>query len=222
MPEAPAKATAGTVAIAFATLETLPAWLGEVTDPLVVMPFIDVDQARRTAQQLARRAGQASVLLCVQDIRRVGFIAVANTVFARSRAPYFAYLAQDAFGGRNWLRHGLSTLIEKEGGLLAFNDGKWGGALAAFGMVERNWALSNYGGDLFHSGYKRHYADVELTLIAMQQRMLRFEPISLVVELDWEKEDRTVAEDDRLLYYKRGQNAFDRKVPNAGLRRLFK
>ena len=82
--------------------------------------------------------------------------------------------------------------------------------------------MSNYGGDLFCPDYKRHYADVELTLIAMQQRKLRFEPISLVVELDWQKEERTVDEEDRQTYYRRGQNAFDRKVTNAGLRRLFK
>lgn len=210
------------LAIAFATVDALPSWLGSLDEPLVVMPFIDVDAARRSASQLARRAGRAGRLLCVQDVRRAGFIAVANAVFRRSAAPYFAYLAQDAFGGRRWLEHGLAKLDEDKGALLAFNDGKWGGALAAFGLVERSWAFENYEGDLFHPGYRRHYADVELTLIAMQQRRLRFEPVALVVEVDWDKEGQPVAEEDRLLYHRRGQTAFDRKVPNAGLRRLFK
>jgi hypothetical protein len=213
---------AGNVTVAFASLDHLPGWLGDMAEPLIVMPFIDPQEARRSAQQLAGRAGRDARLLCVQDVRRVGFIAVANAVFRASRAPYFAYLAQDAFGSRNWLKHGLDTLIEKKGGLLAFNDGKWGGALAAFGMVEREWALGNYVGDLFYPDYRRHYADVELTLIAMQQRKLCFEPISLVVEVDWGKDTQTVSEEDRLLYYRRGQTAFDRKVTNAGLRRLFK
>jgi len=208
--------------LSFATLETLPDWLGALDEPLIVMPFIDVDEARRSATQLAMRAGAKGRLLCVYDVKRVGFIAVVNTVFRRSSAPYFGYLAQDAFGGRNWLKHGLSTLVEKEGTLLAFNDGKWGGVMAAFGLVDRQWALGNYDGDLFFPGYKRHYADVELTLIAMQQRKLRFEPISLVVEVDWEKDNRAVTEEDRLFYYKRAQTAFDGKVTNAGLRRLFK
>lgn len=210
------------LAIAFATLERLPDWIGAGIEPLIVMPFIDVDAARRSAEQLARRAGAGGRLLCVQDVRRAGFIAVANAVFRRSAAAQFAYLAQDAFGGRDWLKHGLAKLSEEKGGLLAFNDGKWGGALAAFGLVEREWALGNYDGDLFFPDYRRHYADVELTLIAMQQRKLRFEPVALVVEVDWNKEGQAIAEEDRLLYHRRGQTAFDRKVPNAGLRRLFK
>lgn len=213
---------AETLDLSFATLENLPDWLGELDEPLIVIPFITVDEARRSATQLARRAGAKGRLLCVYDVKRVGFIAVANEVFRRSSAPQFGYLAQDAFGSRNWLKHALPTLAENDGGLLAFNDGKWGGVMAAFGLVDRQWALGNYGGDLFFPGYKAHYADVELTLIAMQQRKLRFEPISLVVEVDWDKDNRAVTEEDRLLYYKRGQTAFDAKVTNAGLRRLFK
>lgn len=212
----------GTISITFATGEALPEWLGSEQEPLIVMPFIESEMAWKAAQQLGQRAGADARLLCVHDIRKRGFIATANAVFRRSAAPYFGYLAQDSFGGRNWLKHGLDTLIEKQGGLLAFNDGKWGGALAAFGMVERLWALGNYGGDLFCPEYKRHYADVELTLIGMQQRKLRFEPISLVVELDWQKEDRSVDEEDRQTFHRRSQSAFDRKVTNAGLRRLFK
>ena len=208
--------------IVFARLDTLAPSLGSEGEPLVVMPFINPVLAARSASQLARRADAPGQILCIHDVEQKGFIAVANTAFRRSVAPQFAYVAQDAFAGRGWLSAGLEALALKSGGLLAFNDGKWNGALAAFGMVERGWALTNYDGDLFHPGYKRHYADVELTIIAMQQRKLRYTPEAMVVEVDWKKERSVVDQDDRLQYLKRGQGAFDRKVPDPGLRRLFK
>lgn len=145
-----------------------------------------------------------------------------NAVFRRSNAPHVAYVAQDAFSGRDWLKAGVETIARNDGGLLAFNDGKWGGALAAFGMVARDWALSNYDGDLFHPSYRRHYADVELTLIAMQQRRLRYSPDALLIEVDWDKDGRSVNIDDRVNFHRRNQTAFDRKVLDPGLRRMFK
>jgi hypothetical protein len=208
--------------VAFATLDSLPATLGREDAPLMVMPFTDAAMAHRAAQLMARRAAVAGDILCIQDVHRVGFIKVANAAFRRSVAPQFGYVAQDAFAGRRWLKLALDELTEKNGGLLAFNDGKWAGMLAAFGLVSREWALGNYAGDLFCPEYGAHYADVELTLIAMQQRKFRFEPLSLLVEADWEKDTRQVDAGDRLLYYQRSQTAFDGKVTNAGLRRLFK
>lgn len=212
---------AETLDVAFTRSLSLPPTIGKAGEPLVVMPFIDTDQAHRAAVQLASRAGVAGRLLCVHDVKRDGFIAVANAVFRRSIAPYFAYVAQDAFAGRKWLNAGLQSLQKKDGVLLAFNDGKWMGSLAAFGLVERDWAQANYDGDLFFPGYKRHYADAELTLLAMQQKKFRFDPLAILVEVDWQKEASPVDDADRILYYKRGQTAFDRKVTDAGLRRLF-
>lgn len=208
--------------VAFATLDSLPATLGRDDTPLMVMPFIDAAMANRAAQLMARRAAAPGDILCIHDVHRVGFIKVVNTAFRRSVAPQFGYVAQDAFAGRRWLALALESLAENKGGLLAFNDGKWAGMLAAFGLVSREWALGNYDGDLFFPDYASHYADVELTLIAMQQRKFRFEPLSLLVEADWDKDTRQVDGRDRLLYYQRGQTAFAGKVTNASLRRLFK
>jgi hypothetical protein len=208
--------------VGFATLDSLPDTVGHNDAPLIVMPFVDAVEANRSAQLMARRAGADGQLLCIHDVHRIGFIAVANIAFRRSIAPQFGYVAQDAFAGRRWLALALEALAEKDGGLLGFNDGKWGGVLAAFGLASRPWALANYGGDLFWPEYKSHYADVELTLIAMQQRKFRFEPLSVLVEADWEKDIRQVDAADRLTYYRRGQSAFDGKVTNAGLRRMFK
>ncbi len=208
--------------VAFATLDSLPPALGSKDAPLIVMPFTDAAMAHRAARLMEQRAGAYGQLLCIHDTDRAGFIAVANAAFRRSVAPQFGYVAQDAFAGSRWLALALEELNEKNGGLLAFNDGKWGGMLAAFGLASRAWALGNYDGDLFCSDYVRHYADVELTLIAMQQRKFRFEPLALLVEVDWDKDRREVDAADRLLYYRRGQSAFEGRVTNAGLRRLFK
>jgi len=208
--------------VAFATLDSLPATLGREDAPLIVMPFTDAGAANRAAQLMARRAAVAGNILCIHDVHRVGFIKVANTAFRRSVAPQFGYVAQDAFAGRRWLALALDALAEKNGGLLAFNDGKWAGVLAAFGLASREWAQGNYDGDFFCPEYTSHYADVELTLIAMQQRKFRFEPLSLLVEVDWDKDSHQVDGSDRLLYYQRGQTAFDGKVTNASLRRMFK
>jgi hypothetical protein len=208
--------------VTFATVESLPAELGQADAPLIVMPFVDAAMAHRAAQLMARRAGIAGQLLCIHDVERIGFVAVANLAFRRSVAPQFGYTAQDAFAGRRWLVLALEKLAENDGGLLAFNDGKWAGMLAAFGLVSRQWALGNYGGDLFFPEYKRHYADTELTLLAMQQRKYRFEPLALLVEADWEKDGLQVDAADRVLYYRRGQGAYDGRVTNAGLRRLFR
>lgn len=207
--------------VAFATLASLPPTIGQHDRPLVVMPFTDAGLAHRAATLMARRAGTAGQLVCIHDVDRIGFIAVANIAFRRSISPVFAYVAQDAFAGRRWLALAVDGLRRKEGGLIAFNDGKWGGILAAFGMVSRPWALANYGADLFFADYHRHYADVELTLIAMQQRKFRFEPLALMVEVDWAKDARQVDSADRLLYHRRGQTAFDGRVTDAGLRRMF-
>ena len=203
------------------TLEALPEMVGRTDAPLVVMPFVDAAEATRSATQLARRAGAEGVLLAVEDVARHGFIRVVNTVFRRAQAPHVAYVAQDAFAGRDWLSAGLEAIARNDGGLLAFNDGKWGGALAAFGMVAAPWARRNYGGDLFHPAYRRHYADVELTLVAMQQRRLRYSSEALLIEVDWEKDGRPINHDDRVTFHRRNQTAFDRKVTDPGLRRMF-
>lgn len=208
--------------VAFATLDSLPAALGRADAPLIVMPFTDAAMANRAAQLMARRAGVSGDLLCIHDVHRAGFVAVANIAFRRSLAPQFGYVAQDAFAGRRWLALALEKLAEKEGGLLAFNDGKWAGMLAAFGLASREWAFGNYAGDLFCPEYQRHYADVELTLIAMQQRRFRFEPLALLVEADWDKDSHQVDAADRTLYYRRSQSAFGGKVTNPQLRRMFR
>ncbi|WP_052507928.1 hypothetical protein [Sphingomonas hengshuiensis] len=209
------------LSIQISTVESLPDHIGVPGQPLILMPFIDGEMANRSATQLARRAGATGKLLCIHDSERVGFIRAANTAFRRSQASEIAYVAQDVFSSRNWLSVGLRGLHTRDGGLLAFNDGKWAGALAAFGMATMDWARSNYDGDLFHPAYKRHFADVELTLIAMQQGKLRFDPLSLLVEVDWDKDSAAVEAADRELFRERLTHGFDGRVTDSRLLQLF-
>lgn len=189
-----------------------------------VMPCIDQDAAARCARRMASRAGASGLLVAVLDAKREGFIAVANRVFRLSRSRYFGYVAQDAFAGRGWLALALQAMNGRDQarrGLFAFNDGKWMGALAAFGMSDRAWAQRNYGGDLFFPGYRRHYADAELTALAIDARSYCYDPNSLLIELDWAKEYAQVDEGDRALFRRRKAASFDGRVLDARVRDMF-
>lgn len=188
---------------------------------LVVVPFTEAAQARRAARMMAGRAGTGGLVLAVHDDRREGFASLVNRVFRASDSPWFCYAAQDAFAGRQWLARGLHALNARQGVLLGFNDGKWHGALAAFGMVRRAWAQGNYQGDLFFPGYQRHYADAELTLLAMQAQRYVYTPDSVLMEVDWEKDRTPVDAADRALYLRRAEAGFDGRVTAPALQRAF-
>jgi hypothetical protein len=203
--------------------QTLQALLAQVPQeqPWVVMPYVNEEQAKTTAAILASRAGERGVLVCVEDDARLGFIRVVNETFAISTCEYFTYLAQDAFPGRYWLALALKSMKHSGKGLLAFNDGKWFGKLAAFGMVRRQWAVTNYGGELFYSDYNSHYADTELTLLAMENEQLDYNPNAVLVEIDYEKDRKPTSASDKALFAKRKINGFDGRVLQAKMLNLF-
>ena len=193
---------------------------------LVVMPFTMTDQAMRAAELMASRAGVPGSIVAVRDELQEGFIALVNRVFALSQARYFAYVAQDAFAGRQWLSLAIKALEQqasdgKEKQFLGFNDGKWAGALAGFGVARRSWALQNYGGDFFYPGYERHFADAELTLFALQEGAYVYDPDSILVEVDWQKDQSSVSLQDRTLFSQRKKTCFDGRVYSAQLLALF-
>ncbi len=191
---------------------------------LMVMPCTDEAQARRAMAMASARAGegmQQALLLAVHDARRQGFVSVVNQVFKHSRSPWFGYMAQDAFAGRDWLALALQAMQQRQGGLLAFNDGKWRGQLAAFGLAERAWAESVYSGEFFFPGYRSHFADVELTLVARQQGRYVYEPDSVLVEVDWDKEQSGVHAPDRSLFRTRVRQGLGGRVTDEALLGLF-
>lgn len=190
-------------------------------DTLFVMPCTDVPMGRRAATLMVQRAGTPCQVLLVEDVDHWGFVAVANAAFAMSSSRYFGYVAQDAFAGRQWLARAIKALQTPGKHLFGFNDGKWQGALAAFGLAERHWAASTTGGLLFYPGYQRHYADVELTVLAMGQNAYAHDPYSLLVEVDWAKDGASVNAKDRALYRERAASGFDGRVHSSQLQQLF-
>lgn len=189
--------------------------------PLMVMPCTDVDAAQRAMALACSRAQSDGLMVAVLDADRLGFVALANRVFRMSQSPWFGYLAQDAFAGRDWLALALKALQQPSAGLLGFNDGKWHGQLASFGLVSRPWAETVYGGDLFFAGYRSHFADVELTLVARQQGRYVYEPDSVLMEVDWGKDQAGVHADDRSLFKARAMQGYGQRVTDPALLGLF-
>ena len=183
---------------------------------LVAMPFINADHAQRAAKLMASRANAPGMILCIHDEKEEGFITLINRAFAKTQSAYFAYVAQDAFAGKDWLKEALSVMGDQKH-FLGFNDGKWAGALAGFGLARRSWAVNHYGGNFFYPQYKRHYADAELTLLAMQAGVYAYDPSSLLIEVDRDKDGATVDPGDRKLFLERKQHGFDGRVTNTAL-----
>lgn len=192
-------------------------WQGLRAETLFVMPCTDLPWARRAATLMVERAGAALQVLMVEDLDGWGFVRIANQVFRATQGSRFGYVAQDAFAGRQW----LALALKLEGrGLTAFNDGKWQGAIASFGLLDRRWAQGNYPDQaLFFPGYERHFADVELSLLAMNDSCYCYEPASLLVEVDWHKDHAAVSERDHRLYQARIAAGIDGRIHSPELLR---
>lgn len=166
-------------------------------DIVVIMPTINEVKAKATLEQLKESAGIDADFYSVIDIDRTGFIATANKAFRELEAKYYVYVAEDAYGGRDWLKIAYEEMEKTGAGLFAFNDGKWHGKLASFGMVRKDWA----GKELLPSVYKSHYADTELTLRAIQEGKLAYNPEAVLIEVDADKHG--VNPEDKTLFNKR-------------------
>ncbi|EWS66452.1 hypothetical protein KBW71_19260 [Hydrogenophaga aromaticivorans] len=188
---------------------------------IIAMPATDLELARRCAELMARRAGAPGLILVVMDEQRLGYIESANRAFRHSDSHYFIYVAQDAFAGRLWLRFALHQIEKQQKDMLAFNDGKWHGLLASFGMVRRSWAQTNYGGSIFHSSYHSHFGDAELTLLARAHDRLCFAPRSVLVEIDWDKDDKLVNDGDRKQFRQRAKTLFEGRVSSDQYCQIF-
>jgi hypothetical protein len=189
---------------------------------LVVIPATDVQMAQRAAALASSRAGVAATVLIVLDTARMGLVRVHNEVFKHTQSTHYAYLAQDAFVGRDWLSLGLDALERQNAALLGFNDGKWQGQLASFGLAKRDWVNTLYNGSFFFEGYKSHYADTELTLIAREQHRYAYEPNAVVMEVDWNKDAApSTSAEDKSLFKARAKTGFANRVTRPELLGLF-
>jgi hypothetical protein len=191
---------------------------------VVLMPWLRRRAAQQAAKTMLARAGAAATLLALQDDLGTGPVALLNqaTQLLGPHVEFIAYVAEDAFPGRYWLRFALAEMARHpEAGLLAFNDGKWFGQLAGFGLVRRRWLAPLYGGLLFHPGYERHYGDTELTIVALQQRALAYHPHAVLVEVDAMKDARPVHEPDRRRFASRALGGFGGRVIDTELTKRF-
>ena len=198
-----------------------PQGLGSV---VVLMPWLKHRAAQQAAKTMLARAGAAATILALQDDMGTGPVTLLNqaTQLLGPHVEFIVYVAEDAFPGRYWLRIALAEMARHpDAGLLAFNDGKWFGQLAGFGLVRRRWLAPLYGGLLFHPGYERHYGDTELTIVALQQRALAYHPHAVLVEVDPGKDARPVHEPDRRCFASRAQGGFDGRVIDTELTKRF-
>lgn len=199
--------------IEYTTTEKLTSEAVRQEQVVIAMPATDLDMARRSAELMARRAGVPGLILVVMDEQRSGFIHTANTAFQQTEGTFFAYVAQDAFAGRLWMRVALHHIEKQQKDLLAFNDGKWHGLLASYGLVRRQWVCSLYGGVLFNPVYVSHYGDVELSVIARAKHRFCYSPRSVLVEIDWDKDTKAITKVDREMFEKRAITFFDGLAP---------
>lgn len=189
---------------------------------VVVMPATDLPAAERAAALMASRAQvKDSLLLVIHDSVREGFVSVVNQAFSRTQSLYFSYVAQDAFPGRQWLARGVNALMAQGKSMLGFNDGKWMGALASFGLARRLWAEKNYGGAFFFPGYHSHYGDVELTLLALNAQQYCYDPNAVLVEVDWGKDGMAASPEDKECFQERRRIGFAGKVDRTELLNMF-
>ncbi|WPL11571.1 Mg-protoporphyrin IX methyl transferase [Thiorhodovibrio litoralis] len=167
-----------------------------------------------------QRAGMPCQIILLFDSIRQGFIKTINEIYRRTNSNYVVYLAEDAFPSRNWLKCAYQSLEESGKGLLAFNDGKWFGATASFGMVRRCWIAGIYKKSLFFSGYTSHAGDTEISVIARATGHLVYNPNCTLIEVDYEKDNIGLANpEDELCFIMRYLNNFDGLAPAVELAR---
>ena len=154
---------------------------------VIVIPSINFELAQKAARVLLRKAGVRCCVLIFKDNQARGYISAVNFCFRNLRNPFFVFAAEDCFPGQSWLKLGYMEMINGGLGLVSFNDGKWAGKIASFGLVRRDWAEPLYSGDLFFNGYKKHAADNELTAIARFQGRYKYCAQSTLLEVDYQK-----------------------------------
>lgn len=182
------------------------------SEVVVVMPCIDLEQGLATAKSLLVRAGAPLKIVIAFDSARFGFIRTVNSISNLVDADFVVYVAQDAFPGRGWLKTALSSIKNSRKGLLGFNDGKWNGRIASFGMVRMSWVREQYGKDMFFPAYKSHAADNEITVVARGQDQYIYDSEAVLIEVDAEKDYGGSNREDAQVFRERFKSGFGGRV----------
>jgi hypothetical protein len=175
----------------------------------VVMPSIDIGKACLAACRMIKYSGISMRMIIIHDTIRQGYVKSLNLIASHINSEFVAYVAEDALAGKDWLRIAHQTLIKEKKSVLAFNDGKYLGDLATFGLVRKSFCEQFYGvGHIFFEGYKTHRADDELTLLAKLNGQYCFSPLALLVENDF-RTQRPLNNDDVTLFNDRKMQLID-------------
>lgn len=175
----------------------------------VIMPAIDLDKAQKAAQLMSIRAGYQNDIIIVEDVKRTGFVKTLNEAVKKYPSHYYVYTAEDAYVGKDWLKIAMNTLLTQKKGLFAFNNGRWFGELASFGLISYEFFKDLYNGDMMCPLYNAHYGDTELTVIAKAKDMYCYNSDSLMVEVDYDKDKKSVNRADKDLFNIRKLAGFD-------------
>lgn len=186
----------------------------------IIMPVTNTDLGKKAALIMQKRAGADCDIAIVHDDQSKGFVHIVNQISKMCEHEIVCYTAQDALVGEDWLKHALLRMTTTNAGLVAFHDGKWGGRLASFGLVQRSWYQQLYGGDLFYPKYWGNYADTELTQIAKQQKRFAYAEKAVMLEVDYDKalgQGKGTVKSDKKLFKERKKTGFDGKVSDPTL-----
>jgi len=176
---------------------------------VIIMPCIDLEMGRKTADIMLRRSriGGCSIII-VMDNEKNGFIRTLNTVAEKCDTKFVCYVAQDAYPGKGWLKKAYVAIEENSAGLVGFNDGKWDGRIASFGMVRKEWIKKFYKNEILSSAYKSHKADNEITILARVDDSYVYCPESVLIECDYEKDSGGSNKEDNKVFSDRFNNFF--------------
>ncbi|WP_018984655.1 glycosyltransferase family 2 protein [Salinimonas chungwhensis] len=188
----------------------------------VVMPCIDEGLGQRAAHILSSRAGCDATIIIAMDDTKSGFISTLNKVARSSDSRFITYVAQDAFPGREWLKIAIESIETNRAGLLAFNDGKWFGRIASFGLVRKSWIENFYDKEILYSHYKSHKADNEITVLAKLDNSFVYNSDSTLIEVDYNKDKGGSNPTDDEKFKQRFNSQFGGKFPRAAVEELRK
>lgn len=178
----------------------------------ILIPTVNPEKAKQVADICHQRAGYPHKIIVEEDVDRIGWVAMINKLHRENPADFYIYGADDMFPSRNFLKEAMEVMENTEIGLLAFNDAKWNGINATFGIVRQDWIKTIYDTDLLHKGYRSHYADPELTMIARGQNKYAYKPEISMVEIVYNKEGTNIPrnnEEDRKLFRERKKSGFN-------------
>lgn len=177
----------------------------------VIIPTIDLKKADQIARLMFYRAGMKCEILVVEDTERKGWVKVINDTVREYPDRYYVYAADDAYPSRGFLKGAYDQMISTGAGIVAFNEGKYQDLSAGFALVDREWTKEVYGEDILFSGYKSHFSDVEIALIAKAQGRYAYNPRNCLVEIVFDKDGpnpKSNNKDDYNLFYDRASKGF--------------